>query len=141
MYIPNVNVFKQILDNYNFNINDMENFAYIKQKTGLIENFPIFKKEYAVNKEELFVSYNSEKFPFIFDAAAIGQYLGGVDPRNMPGDTSGFVNETCVIKYNKYKFAFKDFDDGIKKPYIIINNDIIPIFNLHIHSKNLKKFI
>ena len=141
MYIPNVSIFKTILDNYNFNINDMENFSYIKQKTGLIENFPIFKKEYATNNEELFVSNNSEIFSFIFDAAAIGQYLGGVDPRNMPGDTSGFVNETCVIKYNKYKFAFKDSDNGIKQPFLIINNNIIPIFNLHIHSKKLKKFI
>lgn len=140
MYIPNTNVFKIILDNYDFHINDMENFANIKQKTGLIQNFPIFKKVYAINNEEMFVSNNLELFPYIFDAAAIGQYLGGVDPRNISGDTSGFINETCVIKYNNYKFNFKNVN-GIKKPFIIINNVEYPIFNLHIHCKNLIKFI
>jgi hypothetical protein len=118
----------------------MENFANIKQKTGLIQNFPIFKKEYAINNEQMFVSNNSELFPYIFDAAAIGQYLGGVDPRNISGDTSGFINETCVIKYNNYKFNFNNVN-GIKKPFIIVNDVVIPIFNLHIHCKNLIKFI
>jgi len=135
VYIPSAIIFKIILDNYNFNVNDMENFAHIKQKTSIIQNFPIFKKEYALNDEQLFVSENSEIFPCIFDAAAIGQYLGGIDPRNKEGDTSGFVNETCVIKYDNYKFIFN------KKPFIIINNISFPIFNLHIHSKNLNKFI
>lgn len=140
MYIPNANIFKNILNNYNFNINDMENFSYIKQKTGLIQNFPIFKKEYAASDEQLFVSYNSDIFPYIFDAAAMGQYLGGVDPKNISGDTFGFVNETCVIKYNSFKFMFKDVDN-IKKPFLVINGLEFPIFNLHIHSKNLKWFV
>ena len=30
----------------------------------------------------------------------MGQYLSGVDPRNNPNNTVGFINETCVIKYN-----------------------------------------
>lgn len=140
VFFSDINIFKQILDYYDFNKNDMENFALINKKTGLIKHFPIFKQEYANNDEELFISSNSNIFPFIFDAAAIGQYLGGVDPRNINGNTEGFVNETCVIKYNKYNFLFKIID-GIKKPYIIIDNKEIPIFNLHIHCKNLQKYI
>jgi hypothetical protein len=140
LYIPNKTIFKNILDNYNYKINDMENFSYIKNKTGLIQNLPIFIKNDNLTKEQKFVSENSEIFPFIFDAAAIGQYLGGVDPRNINGNTEGFVNETCVIKYNNYKFLFKQID-GIKKPFIVINDIEMPIFNLHIHSKNLSKFI
>ena len=78
-------------------------------------------------------------FNSIFDGAAIGQYLGGVDPRNIRKDTVGFVNTTCVIKYNKYEFKW------IKKgeysfPHIEINNKLIPINNIHFHCKNLKKF-
>ena len=140
VYIPNKEIYKQILDNYDFNINDMDNFAIIKQKTGLIKNFPIFIKNENLSDEQNFVSTNSERFPFIFDAAAIGQYLGGVDPRNEPGDTTGFINETCVIKYNNYTILFKTVND-IKKPFIMIEDNCIPIFNLHIHSKNLKKFL
>jgi hypothetical protein len=140
MYIPNCDIFKNVLDKYDFTKNDMENFAYIKFNTGLIQNMPIFPVNFVTSKEELFVSENFNTFNFIFDAAAIGQFLGGVDPKNMPGDTTGFVNETCVIKYNKYKFIW-EIENNIKKPYLVINNLKFPIFNLHIHSKNLLKFM
>jgi hypothetical protein len=139
VYIPNSTILKQVLGEYNYSKNDMENFYYIKQKTNLIKNFPIFNSKYSYTKEEHYVSMDFLKFNFIFDAAAIGQYLGGVDPRNICGDTRGFVNETCVIKYNKYEIFWNNID-GINKPFIKINDDITPIFNLHIHSKNLKKF-
>ena len=81
-------------------------------------------------------------FNSIFDAAAIGQYLGGVDPRNIPGDTTGFINETCVVNYSYYKFIWKfNLILNIYQPYILIDNIEILINNLHIHSKSLKKFI
>lgn len=140
VYIPNIDVYKIILDNYDFNKNDMENFCNIKQKTNLIKNFPIFVKNDTLTNEQKFVCENYEKFTFIFDAAAIGQYLGGVDPRNHSGNTVGFINETCVIKYNNYKIWFEN-DNDMKKPFIEIDNNKTPIFNLHIHSKNLKMFI
>ena len=137
IYIPSAPIFKLILDNYDFNKNDMQNFSNIKHITGLIQNFPIFPQQFASNPEESFVSENSNIFPYIFDAAAIGQYLGGIDPRNSTTpNTVGFVNETCTIKYNKYSFIMnKD-----KLPFINIQGTEIPIFNLHIHSKILKDF-
>jgi hypothetical protein len=141
VYIPNHYIWKNILDNYNFHKNDMENFLQIKNKTNLIEHFPIFHSEYAITDEEKFVSQNYNLFHFIFDAAAIGQYIGGVDPRNNAGDTTGFINETCIIKYNNYKIIWINIDK-MNKPFLKINDkDIIPIYNLHIHSKNLIKFI
>ena len=76
----------------------------------------------------------------IFDAAAIGQYLGGVDPRNIEGDTRGFINETCIIKYNKYKFEWIKIDE-LFIPHIIIDSNKYKICNLHIHCKNLKNFM
>jgi hypothetical protein len=137
VYIPNHIIFKQVLDQYNFTKNDMENFALIKYRfPDLIKLFPIFPNKYATTQEEQFVSENYNLFECIFDAAAIGQFIGGVDPRNIAGDSRGFINETCVIKYNKYDIYFKE-TDGIKKPFIKINNNEIPIFNLHIHSKKL----
>ena len=80
------------------------------------------------------------KFNCIFDAAAIGQYLGGIDPRNQIGDTRGFINETCFIKYNNYTFFWIINENGLYQPHIFINNNYIKIINLHIHSKNLNKF-
>jgi hypothetical protein len=140
MYIPNTDIFKKILDKYNFNKNDMENFSKIKELTGLIKNLPIFVKHNNLTNEELFVSDNFDIFSCIFDAAAMGQYLGGIDPRNNSNNTIGFINETCVIKYNNYRFIW-EIIDNIKKPFLIVNNTKIPIFNLHIHSKNLKKYM
>jgi len=141
MYIPNSNVLKTLLDNYNFDKNDMENFSIIKNNKGLIKNLPIFIKKNDMTDEEKFVCENSNIFPFIFDGAAIGQYLGGVDPQNIPGDTRGFVNETCVIKYNNYEIFFEFDEKQNKKPFIVIDGEKIPIFNLHIHSKNLSAYI
>jgi hypothetical protein len=141
MYIPNKDIFKKILDNYDFNKNDMENFSIIKRNTGLIQNLPIFIKTENLSDEQNFISENSDIFPFIFDAAAIGQYIGGIDPRNTDlKDTRGFINETCVVNYNNYKIWFEEIN-GLIKPFILIDDKKIPIFNLHIHCKNLKEYI
>ena len=88
-----------------------------------------------------FVCKNSETFPFIFDAAAMGQYLGGVDPNNNPGDTRGFVNESCAIRYDLHQFEW-EIIDGIKKPFLVMKNgQRKPIFNLHIHCKKVASFM
>lgn len=139
MYIPDHHKFKIILDNYDFGRSDMDNFFAIQTKTNLIKKFPIFPTKFAITNEEKYVSEHSDIFPYVFDAAAMGQYIGGVDPHNMSGDTSGFINETCVIKYNKYQIRWEQENDIIK-PFLVIDNDIFPIFNLHIHCKNLKKY-
>lgn len=77
----------------------------------------------------------------IFDAAAIGQYFGGVNPENDDKDTRGFINETCIIKYDKYKFCWRqDLTNSLWKPMIMNDSNWIPINNLHIHSKTLSNF-
>lgn len=135
IYIPNYKSFESIIDKYNFNINDMENLA--KFNESIILPFPIFP---IINGN--IVKFNKLYFDFnmIFDAAAIGQYLGGVDPRNQNGDTKGFVNETCVIKYNKYKFEWIKINN-LFIPHLIIGTNKYKMCNLHIHSKNLINFL
>jgi hypothetical protein len=140
MYIPTSEIFKIVLDNYDLSKNDMENFYTIKNKTGLIKTLPIFPKNIIDNEEINFVSNNFDKFKCIFDAAAMGQYLSGVDPKNDSSNTVGFVNETCVIKYNQFKFVWITISD-IKRPFLKIGNIDICIFNLHIHHKDLYNFI
>jgi len=144
VYIPSCDIFKIILDNYDFSKNDMENFKSIKDITGLIDHFPIFNKDdNQENCEIAFVSKNFNRFQYIFDAAAIGQFLGGIDPSNTDDGNVclGFVNETCVIKYNEYAISWSNTNDNIMKPFIQIDNITIPVFNLHIHCKNLRQFI
>lgn len=135
IYIPNYQSFKPIIDNYNIKLNDMENL--VKYDESIILPLPIFPiiDNDIIKFNKLFFDFN-----LIFDAAAIGQYLGGVDPRNISGDTRGFINETCLIKYNKYKFEWIKIDN-LFIPHIIINNNKYRICNLHIHSKNLNNFL
>jgi hypothetical protein len=134
MYIPNHLIFGEVLALYDFNNTDMANFANIRIKSGLIKNFPICITN-NMNTEFEFVTQNFDIFQFIFDAAGIGQYIGGVDPKNISGDTRGFINETCIIKYNEYEIEWKWIEES-KKPFL----NGYPIFNLHIHCKNLKLY-
>ena len=128
LFIPSFDKITPLITNYIYDKNDMENLAYFyKNNKNICEKFPI------INTDDNFTRLNT-----IFDGAAIGQYLGGVDSRNTPGDTRGFINETCIVNYSKYKFIWKF--DGLYKPYIIINDRDIPVSNLHIHSKNLYRF-
>jgi hypothetical protein len=140
MYIPDATTLGKTLGHYNFNKNDMYNFSEIRVKTDLINTLPIFVGKDGDNSERLFVTNGYSKFGgFIFDAAAIGQYVGGIDPRNIHGDTRGFINETCVIKYNEEGEIGWFSHAGFKKPFIKLYGSgvEIPIFNLHIHSKAL----
>ena len=143
IYIPNYTLLTNLIADYNYNKNDMENMNlfYHKNKDICI-TLPIIKQNKYYDKLDIY-NENYKIFKGIFDGAAIGQYLGGVDPRNIAGDTSGFINETCVVKYNNYKYTWIKKDDDNNEysfPYIIIDDETIPIYNLHIHSKNLKKF-
>lgn len=148
VYIPNHSSLAYILDKYDMNRNDMYNFAK-HLSSGIVDTFPIFTNTYYQNPydERAFVSRNYTIFPYLFDAAAMGQYLGGIDPLNQPGDTRGFVNETTVIKYDKYKFVWSNHltQTNIYQPFLYVEDvnvpkQLVPIFNLHIHSKTINRF-
>jgi hypothetical protein len=145
MFIPNYKIFGLFLDNYNNQANDMQNLSYSQSvMPHLFDNFPICFQSEDHSQEQKFVTRTYPLFNMIFDAAAIGQYLGGVDPRNNPTNTIGFINETSVIKYGSYNFVWRTLinDESTRKPFIKLDDNIyIPIFNLHIHSKNLSHFV
>lgn len=90
----------------------------------------------------------------IFDGAALGQYLGGIDLRNSKqshhkfiNNTIGFVNETSEFKPNtySYKISYRKILDGYPnnlKKYFCVDkkNNYYQIHNLHIHSKQPYNF-
>lgn len=106
IYIPDYNILKNILDNYNFGL----------KNTGLIKSFPIFHNNHS-EKHEKYLSENDNNFNFIFDDGSIEKNIN--------------VSEEIIWK----------LIDNIKKPFLIIDEEIVPIFNLYIHSKNLCNFI
>jgi len=142
MYIPNVETIDQCINHFNTNLNDMENWGRCyNDLPHLVDTLPIFTLDNS-SSELADITKNYNKFNCIFDAAAIGQYLGGVDPRNAKGDTAGFINETCLINYSKYNISWKtDKISNMLAPFLQINSQDVPIVNLHIHCKDLKKFM
>jgi hypothetical protein len=140
MFIPNDEILKKCIDNFNPSLNDMQNFSICYYKLNeYIDTLPIFLED-NINDVTEMITKNFKYYEVIFDAAAVGQYLGGIDPKIKSGDTRGFINETCIIDYSKYTFIWKN-DNGKKIPYIIVNCNEYPIVNLHIHCKDLKRYM
>ena len=140
MFIPSSEILKKCIDQFNPTLNDMQNFALCYSNMNeYVDTLPIFL-ENTDNEVYKMITENYKFYNAIFDAAAIGQYLGGVDPRNISGDTKHFVNETCAVDYSKYKFIWKN-ECGKNYPYIVVCGGEYPIINLHIHCKDLKKFL
>ena len=149
MYIPSSTALYEILRNYRPQFNDMENLG---MRPDAIEKLPIIPRidpncrlysdpNYTVG---LPYAVNFGRFGerHIFDGAAIGQYLGGIDPRNTTEkDTRGFINETCVVKYNNFEIIWAASQSGLYRPYLKIEGEEYPIVNLHIHSKKLAEFL
>ena len=94
----------------------------------------------------------------IYDGAAIGQYLGGIDARNVDKtleysdsmqvymSTMGFVNETSEFNPSGFIHSSKRVHTGVNNidiPVITSGSHIkvkSTVANLHIHSKNLAMF-
>lgn len=76
------------------------------------------------------------KNSLIFDPGSYGQYLGGVNYKNF---SKKYVNKEHIVGNfiinNRCKISFEN------SPIIKYQNKIIQIANLHVHKKNLKKFI
>ncbi len=82
---------------------------------------------------------HAEEFVSLFDAAAIGQYLGGIDPQhNRPG--GGFINESCLFDVSRFQLTWEKDAEGRLIPYALFQSSKWRINNLHINSKNLEEF-
>jgi hypothetical protein len=79
-------------------------------------------------------SDNFAKLGVLFDGASYGQYLGGTNNGAGPGWTGDHHYAGKAIQSKKIKVLV----DTV--PYVLYNNKLIPILNLHIHSKNLHNF-
>ncbi len=155
IYIPNPLIMQQLVDFINKHLargfNDMRMLAFFKnQNPQKMKNLPIIPQEYArdyplvspaghkaQNKEPYY--QHSDIFASVFDAAALGQYLGGIDPRNGPSKP-GFINESCIFNPSYFTYEWIKDKLGRKVPYLIYNQKAYKINNLHIHSKKLMNF-
>ncbi|HSW73302.1 MAG TPA: hypothetical protein VLG44_07865 [Chlamydiales bacterium] len=132
---------------------DMERLGQFKNKyhKKYIDFLPIVMPEYSkdhklVNRlgkkaknPKLYSRYFTE-FNSIFDAAALGQYLGGIDPQN-DSLGPGFVNEACVFDASRFQYLWEVDEKGRKIPFLLFKDKKYRVNNLHIHSKNLAEFV
>lgn len=132
------------------NYNDMDTLSHYRKESSpkKIDHLPIVMDKYDGNLRSLSGKYPAnqmlfsnhfEDFDSLFDAAALGQFLGGEDPRN-GSRGPGFINESCVFNPSKFQFIWIKDEKGRNVPYVNYKGKKIRINNLHIHSKNLKEF-
>ncbi|HON83196.1 MAG TPA: hypothetical protein PLI22_03555 [Caldisericia bacterium] len=112
-------------------INEMVLLKLIERTTDFIDYLPAFPSDK--------VDYNFyyEVFGYYFDPASWGQFLDGT-----PNHPPGFVDKRHYIGQEIMKNGYKiDFIKG--RPYIIDDKYKMKykLANLHIHSKNLHKFV
>ena len=147
IFIKNKRISKKIvqISNKYLNQNDMKILSHLDYKIANSINLPLGEDLNFIKNSKNYKTI--QKIPFIFDAAAIGQYIDGPHRKKLinriiPGVKSlfktndGFANAETNLKIFDWKIKWKN-----KKPYKEENNKLIPIANLHIHSKNLKKFM
>jgi hypothetical protein len=58
------------------------------------------------SNDHVFATAHGEGFRGVWDAAAYGQYLGGIDERNGAGRQIGFVNETSAFRTDQFTFSW-----------------------------------
>ncbi len=118
--------------------NDMYLLGRLLQDSAAFFSLPT-ENLFAKPKSNAWTPINSESLAGIFDAAAIGQFLFGIDPRNTgPLLFNRFENENCgydlkalayEINIPKKSFAVIHKADGLS----------VNLYNLHIHSKLFKQ--
>ena len=119
---------------------------YQRRYPKFVTHLPIIYKDFPQafrHTEKPWMFYNlTNTFGGIFDAAALGQWVSGVDPRNIKGDSRCYSNPDAMFPVH---FAglinFTKCKEGYRVPILHAGNKKYRIFNLHIHHKNLRTYM
>lgn len=110
--------------------------------TSSDENSELICGRYASTQlEKLTISQNYHQFSGVFDSAAIGIWLTGTEPRNYYGlkkkfSTLELLRTPTYIDPSRVEFTYRE-GEGL---FFTEGENKIPVFNLHIHSKDLDLF-
>ncbi len=91
--------------------------------------------------DSISIERNFDTFKGIFDPASIGIWLTGTDPRNYFGVTKRYENSHLIangvyVNPDKAHYEIDEFGNLGFREF----DTFIPIYNLHIHSKNRRYF-
>ena len=139
IYVNSIEALKFLNDYYQANSdkisNDMELLGKLFSVSNLYYSLP--NERALMNKDNnlCWHTISSKSIGGIFDAAAIGQFLLGIDPRNSNKILyNAFENENIGCNLWEYNYKF----DKNRKSFLLIKKqtkEITNIYNLHIHSK------
>ncbi len=137
-----LNLFYKVCENYILNssdfLNEMSALAIFRNEyTDYVQILPT---HWPLENNPKDTYHNYDKYNnTIFDSAAIGIYLGGMDPHHTNGVIKyGLHWGGTLIDYTTYKYEWKLDEKNRKIPYIWNGEKWLRINNLHVHSKYLK---
>ncbi|SNX29099.1 Exostosin family protein [Polynucleobacter meluiroseus] len=119
--------------------NDMDTLGAFCTNLGSdIRPLPTVPLSYADSKGMAADRYcqGEDLFGGIFDAAAIGQYIGGVHWMNDPSDTRFFENESSDFHIKDCKLGW-EYQGHFRSPFLSFNGVSTKVLVLHVHSKDL----
>lgn len=99
---------------------EMRLLGYINEQYSLFDSLPILPEGEG--------SDNFDVMQVCFDPSSYGQYLGGREPEENHLIGKALINKTIEIKFDKI-------------PLGTFNKKFFSICNLHVHSKQLEKFL
>lgn len=153
----NITPVNELFLNFSYSyINNIENFKKIcSSLIEIVTNSMHYEKKYYAGRRlnemiMLNIAYikNPNRFnllkvlpendsEFIFDPGSYGQYLGGVDKHFF---SKKYTNDEHYVGRNIIKYGYDiRFSEGL--PVVISNEREFKLVNLHIHKKNLRKFL
>jgi hypothetical protein len=107
----------------------------------LLPSGPSIRELYLSGTSNQFVSSQSEGlsiFGGLFDGAAIGQYLLGDDPRNNRGVRNiYFESGYSALRAKELNYNYSNNRNFLN---VIADATTIPLFALHVHSKDVRAF-
>jgi len=112
--------------------------AFMKASPEHTDLLPVTPKTYDTG---LGLHKHVDLWQGVFDAAALGQWIGGIDPIHSERDTRGFVNETAVYSPDKMPVMWSVDEKDRIVPVVKHGATYFRVFNLHIHSKMLHLYV
>lgn len=129
--------------------NELDMFTlsqFLIEYPNMADTLPVIMPGYHTETDQLNMSYHKDWSDepiqhWLFDAAALGQYVGGIDTLHDRNDTRGFINETAIYSAaDLHIFWVPDEEDRVV-PVIEYEQQYYRLVNLHVHSKKLHEFV
>ena len=110
---------------------------------GYAERFPKRKSSYPLDNDTPleFLEENLEKFSgYLFDAATLGIFAGGNDPRYFAKTGPGVIHHRSLFDPGKMKLFWDKDPQGRPVPFCKFQGNRYRIVNLHFHSKHPESY-